>query len=74
MLAHRLVAHFATLLRCPAELVLKPNGPLAALCTSGKCSRTLALALTVLHELHVASPRKPFFELLAATPPPVAPM
>ena len=63
-----------TLLRCPAELVFKPTGKLAELCASGECSRTLALALMVLHELHVASPRKPYFELLAATPPPDLPL
>ena len=64
-----------TLLRCPPELVLKPAaGRLAEMCARGECSRTLALALTVLHELHVASPRAPFFELLAATPPPDVPL
>jgi len=47
---------------------------LKELCEGGECSSVLALALTVLHELHVASPRTPYFEDLAAAPPPGVPL
>ena len=63
----------ALLLRLPLSLSVSPAEPLAALVGSGKCSRLLAVALTMLHELHVAQPRAPYFDLLAASPLPSLP-
>lgn len=58
------------LLRLPLELAVHPPPPVINL----GCSNLLALALTVVHEIHVAQPRKPFFSLLAATPTPALPL
>ena len=62
------------LLRIPAELAVRPSGEIADLVKAGHCSHFLALVLTTLHELHVAKPRKPYFDFLAGTPPPHVPM
>ena len=63
----------AVLLHVPQSLAVAPEPPLADLVASGRCSRLLALALTVLHELHVREPKAPFFDLLAASPLPATP-
>eukprot|EP01044_Picomonas_judraskeda_P011348 COSAG03_NODE_1536_length_3911_cov_2.531742_4_plen_481_part_00 len=55
------------LLRLPDSLAVRPSGAIAALVAGGECSPLLGLVLTLVHELFVAAPRKPFFELLAAT-------
>ena len=55
------------LLRLPDSLAVRSGGVIAGLVASGECSRLLGLVLTLVHELFVAAPRKPFFDLLAAT-------
>ena len=68
------IANNTLLLRVPLSLAVLPaKGSLADLVASGGCSRLLALALTVLHELHVKEPRAPYFDLLAASPLPSTP-
>ena len=66
------IAKGALLLSVPLSHAVVPAGPLADLVPT-RCSRLLALALTVLHEIHVKSPRDPFFEMLAASPLPATP-
>ena len=66
------IAKGALLLSVPLSHAVVPAGPLADLVPT-RCSRLLALALTVLHEIHVKSPRDPFFEMLAASPLPPTP-
>ena len=66
------IANGALLLSVPLSHAVVPAGPLADLVPT-RCSRLLALALTVLHEIHVKSPRDPFFEMLAASPLPATP-
>jgi len=66
------IANGALLLSVPLSHAVVPAGPLADLVPT-RCSRLLALALTVLHEIHVKSPRDPFFEMLAASPFPATP-
>jgi hypothetical protein len=62
------------LLRLPDSMAVRPlGGPIAALVAHGECSQLLGLVLTLVHELFVAAPRKPFFALLAATPLPRVP-
>ena len=53
----------------PDALTVRPTERL-----KGQCSNLLALALTVVHELHVARPRSPYFEFLKATPLPSLPL
>lgn len=62
------------LLRLPFALVVRPAARLIELCKRGECSTVMALALTVLHELRVASPRTPYFEDLSAAAPPLVPL
>ena len=62
------------LLSLPATLAVRPVGKLADMVQLGQCSSLLALALTVLHELHVASPRSEFFEDLACMSLPSIPL
>ncbi|KOO24456.1 hypothetical protein Ctob_003206, partial [Chrysochromulina tobinii] len=66
------IANGALLLSVPLSHAVVPAGPLADLVPT-RCSRLLALALTVLHEIHVKSPRDPFFEMLAVSPLPATP-
>ncbi|CAK0868050.1 unnamed protein product [Prorocentrum cordatum] len=69
-------------MRLPAALAVRAGAGcprLAQLCEAGECSRALALALTVLHGSHVASPRSPYFDdlvmaLLLPVPAPDTPL
>ena len=72
--AKQAIAHNDLLLRLPLSMMIHPPDKLAEMVASGECSKILALALTVVHGLHVSSPRTKFFDLLAASPPPDLPM
>ena len=56
----------------PDALAIRPLEPLLQLVASGKCSRLLALVLTVAHGIHCGE--HPFFALLARSPPPDCPL
>ena len=72
--AKQAIAHNDLLLRLPLSMMIHPPDKLAEMVASGETSKILALALTVVHGLHVSSPRTKFFDLLAASPPPDLPM
>ena len=62
------------LVRVPISFAVTPAAVFDELIAAGRCSRLLALALTVLHGLHVAEPQPPYFRMLAASPLPAAPL